>query len=228
MVTMKVKICGITNTNDARMAAKFGADALGFLIGIRHKSEDVILPEEAKKIISACPPFVTTVMVTHLLESESIISLFREIGTTAIQLHDEIKLDEIKAIRKALPTVRLIKAVHITDLKESLRRARIFERIVDAIVLDTINLKEDRIGGTGLTHDWQISKQIKESVSIPIILAGGLNPSNVQEAIRTVRPYAVDVNTGVKKDRYDRVKDPAKLKDFITKAKLEFLRIERK
>jgi len=224
---MRIKICGITNFSDAEMATKYGADALGFLLGIRHRSEDVISVDKAKTIIRKLPPFVTTVMVTHLLDAKSICELHKEVKTHVIQLHDDIPSSEILILRKALPEVKLLKAVHVTG-PEALQKARLYEAIVDGIVLDTINLAEDRIGGTGITHDWRISAKIREAISKPVILAGGLNPENVSEAIRIVRPYGVDVNTGVKKDRYSNRKDPDKLKKFILTAKKEFIKLQRK
>jgi len=221
---MRVAIAGITNFRDAELAIEYGADALGFLIGLRHKSEDAITANLANKIISDLPPFVTTVMITHLLESEAILRFFRKIKTSAIQLHDDIPVEEIIKLKRVLPGVHFIKAVHINGL-EALRRAQSYERFADALILDTINPLEDRIGGTGLVHDWRISAEIRKAISKPVILAGGLNPENVKKAIETVSPYAVDVNTGVKKDRNDRRKDPEKIKEFIMRAKEEFWRL---
>ena len=111
----KVKICGITSPEDAMQAISFGADALGFQVGVRHKTEDEVSPEEAKAIVASLPPFVSYVMVTHLQDAKTLISLLELIQkTTTIQLHDEdIELKEMSAIREKIPSVRIIKTIHV-------------------------------------------------------------------------------------------------------------------
>ena len=116
---MKVKICGITNLEDAMQAISFGADALGFQVGMRHKTEDEVSPEEAKAIVASLPPFVSYAMVTHLQDANTIISLLKLIQkTTTIQLHDndDIDLKEISAIKEKIPSVRIIKATNIITI----------------------------------------------------------------------------------------------------------------
>jgi phosphoribosylanthranilate isomerase len=220
---MKVKICGITNIEDAMQAISFGADALGFQVGMRHKTEDEISPEEAKAIVASLPPFVSYVMVTHLLDAKTIISLLKLIPRiTTVQLHeDDIDLKEISAIREKIPSVRIIKAIHVVvDGSDSpLQKLHNYDGIADALILDSVNMKEDRIGGTGMTHDWTLSKKMVDSSHLPVFLAGGLTQDNVQYAIRSVGPYAVDVNSGVKISRTSRRKDPVKVRDFIYQAK---------
>jgi phosphoribosylanthranilate isomerase len=220
---MKVKICGITNIEDAMQAISFGADALGFQVGMRHKTEDEISPEEAKAIVASLPPFVSYVMVTHLLDAKTIISLLKLIQkTTTLQLHDDdIDLKEISAIREKIPSVRIIKAIHVVvDGSDSpLQKLHNYDGIADALILDSVNMKEDRIGGTGMTHDWTLSKKMVDNSRLPVILAGGLTQDNVQYAIRSVGPYAVDVNSGVKISMTSRRKDPVKVRDFIYRAK---------
>lgn len=217
---VRVKICGITNLEDANFAVSFGADALGFIVGVRRKAEDAISPEEARRIILSLPPYISSVLVTDLMEAKRVIELCKEIGATTIQLQDEIPFDEIVLVRRGLPNIRLVKAVHVTG-PQAVDKARGYEGRVDAILLDTLNIKEDRIGGTGLTHDWRISRRIRERCSLPVILAGGLNPENIEEAIRIVHPYGVDVNSGVENPEgglHGR-KDPVCVKAFIEKAK---------
>ena len=217
---MKVKICGIVCLEDALMAASLGADALGFLVGVRHRAEDAIPASEARRIVHSLPPFVASVLVTHLTEAEPIIKLWQEIGTTAIQLHDDTPLFELRTLRQRLPGVSLTKAVHVTG-PEAVDKALRYRGLVNAIVADTVMSTEDRIGGTGRTHDWEISRRIRETCSLPLILAGGLTPDNVALAVRSVKPYAVDVNSGVEdpqgcpKGR----KDPERLKAFIETAR---------
>ena len=159
---MKVKICGITNPEDAMQAISFGADALGFQVGMRHKTEDEVSPEEAKAIVASLPPFVSYVMVTHLQDAKTLISLLELIQkTTTVQLHDEdIELKEISAIREKIPPVRIIKAIHVDGSQAPLQKLHNYDGIADALILDSVNLKEDRIGGTGMTHDWTLSKKL--------------------------------------------------------------------
>jgi len=217
---VRVKICGITNLEDARLAVSFGADALGFIVGVRRKAEDAISPKEARQIILSLPPFISSVLVTDFLEAKRVIELCKETGATTIQLQDEIPLDEIILVRKSVPNIRVVKAVHVTG-PQAVDEARNYEGHVNAILLDTINIKEDRIGGTGLTHDWRISRRIRERCALPVILAGGLKPENIEEAIRIVQPYGVDVNSGVENSEgglHGR-KDPDRVRAFIEKAK---------
>ena len=217
---MRVKICGINNLEDAKLAVSFGTDALGFIVGVRRKAEDAISPKEARRMIQSLPPFISSVLVTDHRESKHVIELWKETGATTIQLQDEIPLDEIRLVRKSLPSIRLVKAVHVTG-PQAVDKARSYEGLVDAILLDTMNIKEDRIGGTGLTHDWRISRRIREQCSLPVILAGGLRPENIEEAIRIVKPYGIDVNSGVENPEgggHGR-KDPDRVKTLIEKAK---------
>jgi phosphoribosylanthranilate isomerase len=225
---MKVKICGITNLDDALQAIGFGVDALGFQVGMRHRTEDEVSPEEAKALVAALPPFVSYVVVTHLVDAESIISLLKLIQkATTVQLHDDIDLKEIYAIREKIPSVRIIKTIPMEDDGSAypLQKLHNYDNNsgkVDALILDSVNLKEDRIGGTGITHDWTLSKKMVDNSHLPIILAGGLTPDNVQAAIKSVNPYAVDVNSGVKISKISRRKDPVKMRNLIYRAKNGF------
>jgi phosphoribosylanthranilate isomerase len=196
------------------LAVEAGADAVGFLVGIRHLTEDSLVPTIAKHLVSQTPPFVNTVMVTHLVHANEILDLHDTLLTSTIQLHDELDPQEIETIRTARPHLTLIKAIHVVD-DTAIEAAEIFAPYVDALLLDSRTA--ERIGGTGLSHDWNISQRIVASASKPVILAGGLNPSNVAEAIRKVKPYGVDVNSGV--DDAEGKKDGAKLHDFIKGAK---------
>jgi phosphoribosylanthranilate isomerase len=219
---MRVKICGITNQDDAMQAIRFGADALGFQVGMRHRTEDEVSPEEAKKIVATLPPFVSSVMVTHLQDAKTIIALLKSIQKIiTVQLHDDIDLKEIRAIRERIPSIHIIKAIHMIDgLEAPTRKLHDYEDgVVDAIILDSVNLKEDRIGGTGIIHDWTLSKKMVDNSQLPVVLAGGLTPDNVQNAIRSVGPYAIDVNSGVKISKSSRRKDPIKVRNLIYRAK---------
>jgi len=217
---IRVKICAMTDVRDALAAVEFGVDAVGVLVGVLHVAEDCITREKARDIVRAIPPFVSSVLVTHLETADSIIDLSKYIGVTTIQLQGDVTPTEIIRIKQAAPMLKTIKTIHVIG-EEALAKAESFIPLVDAIQLDSINLAEDRIGGTGLRHDWTISKRIANACSKPVILSGGLTPENVEEAIRVVRPYAVDVNSGVENPRFARngSKNLELMKLFITRAK---------
>ena len=132
---------------------------------------------------------------------------------TTLQIQDVVTPDDIAEVREALPYLRIMKAVHVMD-ESAIATAKYFSDTADAILLDTRTA--DRIGGTGITHDWNISAKIVKECSCPVILAGGLTPENVTEAIIRVRPYAVDVHTGVKKNG---VRDAERTRAFVTNAR---------
>jgi len=211
---LRVKICGNRRPEDIALAAGMGADAVGLIAGVRHVSEDALEPEQAAALLHSVPPFVTSVLVTHLVVAEEVIGLHRQVPTCAIQLHDAIPVEAVKVIRATLPFIQLIKAIGITDAL-AIDAALSFEPHVDALLLDTHT--NDRIGGTGTVHDWSISRRIVLAVRKPVILAGGLRPENLVQAIEAVRPYGVDVNSGVELPDGD--KDPARVEAFIRLAK---------
>ena len=213
-INMKTKICGINKVEYAIQANNAGSNYIGLLIGITHVAEDKISVEEAEQIIINSNVDISKfVMVTHLLDANEIISILKRLNIQNVQLHDEISLDEIKKIREALPELYIIKAVHVLD-ESAIDDFVKFEAFVDAIILDSRT--ETRLGGTGNTHDWNISAEICRRCKKPVFLAGGLNPDNVIEAIKMVRPYAVDVNSGVE-DEFGN-KDESKIVQFIKNA----------
>jgi phosphoribosylanthranilate isomerase len=180
-----VKICGITDYEDASMAVELGAGVLGFIFA---RSPRQITPQKARDIISAMPPFVKTVGVFVDEEPAAIKEMIHYCGLDLVQLHGDESPDLCSEL---MPYT--IKALRIRD-ESSLRTSRIYQGKVRALLLDTY--LEDKAGGTGKTFDWQLALKIKK-LGIPIILAGGLGPSNIDDAVSTVRPYAVDVNSGV-------------------------------
>ena len=182
---MKVKICGITNYEDAAMIVDQGADALGF--NFFPKSPRYIDPSDARKIIRRIPPFVVTVgLFVNVTEQSRVSAAARAAGVQVLQLHG----DETPEYCSGLADWPLIKALRIGEkgIEENPE-----EYPVQAFLLD---FKDDALfGGTGKSFDWDLAKSIRRVR--PIILAGGLTPDNVREAIRVVDPYAVDVCSGV-------------------------------
>jgi phosphoribosylanthranilate isomerase len=210
---MRVKICGNRSAADVEVAVAGGADALGFIVGVRYRSEDAITPEAAARLVALVPVYVTPVLVTHLNTAAEVLAVHEAVGAAAIQFADRLPDAELAAIRKALPRVALIQAVHVTGL-QALDEAERLEPLFEALLLDSRT--GDRVGGTGQVHDWRISRQIVAAARKPVILAGGLRPENIAAAIAAVRPYGVDVNSGV--DSEDGSKDTAKVRAFVTGA----------
>ena len=182
---MKVKICGITEKEDALRAVELGVDALGFIFA---PSPRQVSMEKARRIIKAIPPFVKTVGVFVNEKTNKIREHINHCGLDLVQLHGD---ESPEFCRDLMPYS--LKAFRIKD-DSSLQMCAGYQANVRALLLDTY--AADKAGGTGKTFDWQLAVKIRET-GIPVILSGGLGPSNIQEAIRVVRPYAVDVNSGV-------------------------------
>lgn len=199
----RIKICGTTNLEDAHAAADLGVDALGFIFV--SGTPRYVKPQVAERIISALPPFITTVGVFADASPEAISLTIQTCGLDAVQLHGS-ETPEYCSDVGARHAVRLIKAFRIKD-RQSL--ALIPEYKVSAYLLDTY--VEGKKGGTGETFNWNLAREAK--VYGRIIIAGGLTPENVSQAVQRVRPYAVDVSSGV--ECSPGKKDHAKIKAFI-------------
>jgi phosphoribosylanthranilate isomerase len=206
----RVKICGIRCRRDLDIALAAGADALGFIVGARHRTEDELSPGDAASLVALLPPFVSSVLVTHLQEPRAILAISQEVAATTLQLQDAMAAEAIHELRCRLPGVKLIQAIHVLD-EGAIPAARAAEAAVDALLLDSRTA--DRIGGTGQPHDWTISRKIVEQAMKPVILAGGLKPENLTRALSTVGPAAVDVNSGVEDAAGH--KDPDRCRAFV-------------
>ena len=200
-MTTRIKICGITNLADARLAVDLGADALGFIF--YRPSQRSVTPSLAAEICAALPPFVAKVGVFVNESAARIQQVVTECRLDAIQLHGE----ELPAFCRSWP-VKVIKAIRVRDA-DSLRAAAEYD--VDALLLDTYTAEQR--GGTGQAFDWALARQAKTLVRPPLILSGGLTPENVGGAIRQVAPFAVDVASGVEAEPGR--KDPEKLRRFF-------------
>lgn len=199
---VRVKICGITCLDDALMAVQYGADALGFVF--YGGSPRAITPGRAREIISALPPFVTTVGVFVDEEKDELLRIAEETGIDVVQFHGH-EPPEACIIGK-----RAVKAIRVKEL-EDLAPLKDYE--VSAFLLDTYD--PEKLGGTGRIFNWDIALEAKKLGRV--ILAGGLAPDNVEQAVRWVHPYAVDASSGVEERKGK--KDRLKLKHFIMKAK---------
>ncbi|MEV2222092.1 phosphoribosylanthranilate isomerase [Nocardia vinacea] len=215
-MTVRAKICGIRSEDDLRIALAGGADAIGFISGITHFSEDALDAERAAALSRLAPPFVSRVLVTHLEDAAAIVNLADRVGVDAIQVHGLVTIDTVRAVRKSAGGRKIIKAVHVTG-PEAVDDAREAAADCDAVLLDSRTT--DRLGGTGRTHDWSVSAAVVTALhelGCPVILAGGLGPDNVADAIARVRPFAVDVNSGVETATGD--KQPEACAAFVAAA----------
>jgi phosphoribosylanthranilate isomerase len=198
---VRIKICGITNLIDARLAADLGAHALGFIF--YPKSPRSVRPEVAREIIDNLPPLVMTVGVFVDEEAEVVRGIAETTGLDWVQLHGQESPEYCCSLGR-----RVIKGFRIKDAS-SLALLPEYQGSVQGFLLDTY--KAGTAGGTGETFDWGLARQAAELG--PIILAGGLTPGNVAQAIHTAKPAAVDVASGV--EALPGRKDPVKLREFF-------------
>ena len=216
---MKIKICGIRNKTDLDAALSASPDAVGFLVGQVHPSPDFILACTARRLARSLPPFVQPWLVTHCSKPEEVLGLAEAAAICNIQLHGESTPEEVSAIRDALPPcAKLVRAVH-PEPQDSFFEYADYAPFIDAYLIDTLNPKTGQVGGTGLTGNWIRAARFVQESTVPVILAGGLTPANVARAIERVRPYAVDVNTGVKAPS-DRSESAALCRAFVKAARL--------
>jgi phosphoribosylanthranilate isomerase len=212
---MRVKICGIRSLDEAKGVIEAGADALGFHIELE-QSRCPVGAATANGIISKLPPFISSVVVTSETDPNKLLRIMKSTGATTLQLHKEVSPETVSAVKTVLFNTKIYVAISVTG-DESIAIAKNFESSADTVILDSVNKETGARGGTGKTHDWSISKKIVDSTLLRVILAGGLNPGNVVDAIKAVRPYAVDVNSGVSNP--DGTKDFLRVKEFVERAK---------
>ncbi len=201
-----IKICGITTKEQAIEIASLGVNAIGFVFA---SSPRQVTPEEARCIISRMPPFVATVGVFVDEEMEKISSIIDYCGIDFVQLHGSESPDFCRALAP-----RVIKAFRVRDEKELLKLPA-YEPWVRGFLLDAWTSKA--MGGTGTTFDWSIADRARTMVKKPIILAGGLNPDNVQDALRQASPWGVDASSSL--EEVPGLKDMKKVADFIKKVR---------
>lgn len=208
----RVKICCISSIEEAKMAIDYGASALG-LVGHMPSGPGVIKDELIYQIANAVPPPISTFLLTSETKSQDIITHYKKAQTTTIQIVDELEERNYQMLRDELPNVKLVQVIHVID-ENSVKEAIEISKYVDAILLDSGNPNQSvkELGGTGRTHNWELSREIRQSIPIPLFLAGGLNKDNVKKAIETVQPFGLDLCSSV---RTDGKLDQQKLKDFF-------------
>ncbi|MDH3493614.1 MAG: phosphoribosylanthranilate isomerase [Acidobacteriota bacterium] len=208
----KIKICCISSLEEARMAIEFGADAIG-LVGPMPSGPGVIDDDVIREIAAKVSGEVDTFLLTSETGSEEVVKHHQRANTSAIQLVDRLNKGSHAEIRASLPGVKIVQVVHVVG-EESVGAALEQAQTADMILLDSgnPNLEVKELGGTGRTHNWDISRKIVEHSPAPVFLAGGLNPANVADAISAVEPFGVDLCSGV---RTDGDLDPWKLERFF-------------
>lgn len=217
---IKVKVCCIADVAEAELAIGAGADAIG-LVSAMPSGPGVIEEAVIREIAQAVAGRVETFLLTSLRDAAAIIAQHRRCGTTTIQLTDSVAGGAYAELRAGLAEfpggVRLVQVIHVVD-ESSIDEARAAAPHVDALLLDSGNptLKVKELGGTGRRHDWSVSRRLVEAVDVPVFLAGGLRPGNAREAVETVRPYGLDICSGV---RTGGKLDPAKLRAFMDEAR---------
>ncbi len=196
----RTKLCGNRTPED--LAATGGADAQGFVVGVPSSPRN-LEPECARALMDCVAPFTSAVLVTTTTDPHEVAELAEATEPDAVQIHADASPEDLGCIRAMLPLgVRLIGVLGLAEdagsraVRQAASRA---EAPIDALLVDT-NV-DGQSGGTGVRHDWTVTRRIRDAISpCPLILAGGLTPDNVREAIEVVRPYGVDVSSGVEAD----------------------------
>lgn len=218
-----IQVAGIHDIDEAQLLLETGVQLIGIPLRLPVNAED-LTEAEARSICKALPG--RCCIITYQDEVADIIEFAEYMGTSIIQLHGEVKPDTLRQVRQAVPQLRIIKSLVIGrfTMAELLAQVEAFSPYVSAFITDTFNAETGAEGATGLTHDWTLSRKLLEVSPRPIILAGGLNAANVQEAIEAVQPWGVDVHTGVEDSSGWKTQES--LTPFVTTARLTFDRLE--
>ncbi len=208
----KIKICCISSIKEAELAIKYGANAIG-LVSSMPSGPGVIDEELITKIAATVRGRIETFLLTSKRSAGEIIAQLKNAGTSTVQICDSILEGTHNEIKDQLPGINVVQVIHVVD-EDSVEEAIAAAKTADALLLDSGNQKlaVKELGGTGRTHNWELSRRIVESVTIPVYLAGGLKPANVKDAINSVHPFGVDICSGL---RTDGKLDEAKLSEYV-------------
>ena len=198
MQRVRVKICCITSIEEAKIATAYGASALG-LVGHMPSGPGIISDNKILQITKTVPPMVSTFLLTSETKVTAIIDHYKKVNTAVIQIVDELEKKDYQQIKNELPHVKIVQVVHVQS-ENTVAKAIDLSSYVDAILLDSgnPNLSIKELGGTGRTHDWDLSRKIRDQIDIPVFLAGGINSKNVKQAVAHVKPFGVDLCSGVR------------------------------
>lgn len=212
----RIKMCGITRKKDAEAGIQAGLDALGFIF--YEKSPRNVTPDFVRKVVAKIPPFIDCVGVFVDRDREEVEEIVEYCGLTHAQLHGNERPKYCERLERFASPCRVIKAFRVGK-KSSASEFTPYDAVVRGYLLDTY--VKDSAGGTGKTFDWDIIRSL--DLKRPLILAGGLSPDNVVQAVKSVTPYGVDVNSGVETE--PGIKDHSKLYDFVSKIRQADLQI---
>ncbi len=221
MLNNIIQIAGVINLEEALMLVDQGVEYIGFPLRLKDGRKD-ISEEDARLIISKIKPQSKPVLITYLEKAKEISDFCKYLNVDIIQLHGEIELEEARNLKKLSPNLQIIKSLIVKEnnIEELSHDINIFSQYADLFIMDTYDPQTGRTGATGKTHDWKISSKIVELSPKPVILAGGLNPNNVREAILKVKPAGVDSHTGVESP--DGKKSLRLVREFVTEAQKGF------
>ncbi len=206
----RMKICCISTSAEAAVAVACGADAVG-LVAHMPSGPGVIEDDLILNIARHVPPPVSTWLLTSRTTARDIVEHALTCGTNTVQIVSPIDPGEYQELRLDLPaSTRIVQVVHVED-EYSFEIAQEYGRVADAVLLDSGRPSKNELGGTGRTHNWELSAHIVSKLDVPVFLAGGLTPQNIIEAVHTVKPYGVDVCNGV---RVDGRLNQTRLKEF--------------
>jgi phosphoribosylanthranilate isomerase len=217
----RIKICCISSLDEADLAVRYGASALG-LVSHMPSGPGVISEERITEIAATVPPSIGSFLLTSLQDAGAIIAQQQRCRTNTIQICDRLTGGSYRELKDTLPGISIVQVIHVAG-QESVDEAVSIAPHVDAILLDSGNQKlpTKELGGTGRTHDWSLSRQIREQVGVPVFLAGGLTPANVKQAIEEVGSFGLDICSGV---RTNGNLDEAKLRELFANISAASLR----
>lgn len=223
MISFKdfIQIAGISSKEEADLILRCGVNFLGFPLRLPVNKED-ISESDASEIIETLHPPNYGIVITYLNLSDEIIEFCDKMHSNIVQLHGNVELSELKKLKLSSPNLTIIKSLIVGkySIEELKNQIDIQSEFVDAFITDSFNPETGATGATGIAHDWEISKELVNYSDRPIILAGGLNPDNVFDAIKFVRPAGVDSHTGVEEE--DGSKSKEKVSAFFNNATSAF------
>ena len=213
--SLMIQVAGIRSLAEAKMLVSAGVTHLGMPLGPGVREQDVTL-SQAAEIVAALSNQAVFVVITYLTDPAAVVSLCREVGVTAVQLHAELDPCQVAEMKRLMPGLFVIKSLVVGEGTDVIEVARAHAEHADAFLTDTFDPATGARGATGKAHDWQVSRAVVRAVLRPVILAGGLGPANVAEALRATGAAGVDAHTGLE-DAQGR-KEPAKVRRFVAEA----------
>jgi phosphoribosylanthranilate isomerase len=219
-----IHVAGVIDRAEAELLSACGVRHMGFPLVLGYHRED-LSPAEAAAIVTAMRDRVSFFLITYLDRASAIAGLCRELGVATVQLHGPIDPEELRALRADWREIRIIKSLIVSDDNADALAQELFRLspLVDAFITDTYDPSTGACGATGKTHDWSVSRRLVQRSPKPVILAGGLNPDNVAEAIDIVRPAGIDVHTGI--EGPDGRKQADRIQRFVHTAQTAFRKL---